>query len=310
VDMDKTVAALRDFWEQEKLQQKINTISEQLKKWNIIGIVFDITPLAPLVAKLLHVPAIAISNFAWDWTLETIIPKTENKEHRKVLQDCYERIRDSYSTSSHFIKLAYCAPNVKGFENVPSTELGAWLGVKATLTRDQVFERVSQLRKGEKHALLSFGGHAFTSVILERAMTWNIPSSWNVVIIANTNAPLPNNLIALHPDHLPVSYLDLMAAMDCVICKTGYGIVSEAINNSVPLLFTDRASFREHELLVQALMDNISCEQVCMKEEVLTGSASLFEKAEKVASNRNKKHDQKFDGGERAARVIMSLLQK
>jgi len=48
-------------------------------------------------------------------------------------------------------------------------------------------------------------------------------------------------------------YPDLVAAADAVITKPGYGIVSEAIANGTPVLYTPRGDFREQALLVAGL---------------------------------------------------------
>jgi UDP:flavonoid glycosyltransferase YjiC (YdhE family) len=317
INVNETVKTMNEFWGEQNLTKKISSLCNMLESKKVTGIVFDITPLAPLVAKQLGIPSIAITNFAWCWMLETIIPLVDGLEFKQELERVLEFMVKSYNLSTHFIKLPYCAANMKGFEKVPSTDLGAWLGVKATHTKEEVFATIPSLRKGEKHMLLSFGGHAFLSVILEKLVHWNIPKHWNVVIMVPekmthlVQGQLPTNLITIMEEDLgpeKVTYLDLMAAMDCVVCKTGYGIVSESINNAVPVLYTDRASFREHELLARALEENIACDKVCMKDEVLTGSSSLFEKADKVV-NIFKRHNQSFDGGAIASSMIFSLFR-
>ncbi len=311
INVRETVTTMASFWSENNLEIKVTKLASLLP--SISCIVFDITPLAPLVAKRLSVPSIAITNFAWCWMLETIIPTIADEQDKQTLIQVYHTMIKLYNMSSHLIKLPYCAPNMKGFEHVPSTDLQAWLGVKATLTPEQVFNSTPQLVQGKKHMLLSFGGHAFVSVILDRIAKWTVPVDWNVVIIVPSKMegimqgqPLPSNLTLIHEKELQVSYLDLLSVMDCVVGKTGYGLVSESINNRVPILYTDRASFREHLLLSQALVDNIACGEIGMKE-VLTGSVDLFDKANTLLIN-DKCNKQLFDGGVRASELIFSLI--
>jgi len=60
-----------------------------------------------------------------------------------------------------------------------------------------------------------------------------------------------------------ISYLDLICASDVVVCKTGFGIVSEIILNNIgAAIFTDRPGFVEHAYLAKALQENVSSTEV------------------------------------------------
>lgn len=48
-------------------------------------------------------------------------------------------------------------------------------------------------------------------------------------------------------------YEDLVAAVDVVVTKPGYGIISECIANGTALLYTSRGDFREYQVLVDAM---------------------------------------------------------
>jgi L-arabinokinase len=48
-------------------------------------------------------------------------------------------------------------------------------------------------------------------------------------------------------------YEDVVASVDAVMTKPGYGIVSEAIAAERPLLYTSRGVFREYDLFVREM---------------------------------------------------------
>ena len=48
-------------------------------------------------------------------------------------------------------------------------------------------------------------------------------------------------------------YEDLVRAVDVVVTKPGYGIISECIANDTALLYTSRGDFREYQVLVDAM---------------------------------------------------------
>lgn len=59
-----------------------------------------------------------------------------------------------------------------------------------------------------------------------------------------------------------VNYVDLLAAMDVALIKTGFGIVSECIRYRTSVLYVDRPGFEEHKALASALALQISSKEV------------------------------------------------
>ena len=54
-------------------------------------------------------------------------------------------------------------------------------------------------------------------------------------------------------DDLPLSYADVVGAVDGVITKPGYGIVSDCLAHGTPVIYTDRGFFPEYDILVQEM---------------------------------------------------------
>ena len=50
-----------------------------------------------------------------------------------------------------------------------------------------------------------------------------------------------------------VRYEDLVRAVDVVLSKPGYGIISECLANDTALLYTSRGDFIEYDVLVAAM---------------------------------------------------------
>ena len=50
-----------------------------------------------------------------------------------------------------------------------------------------------------------------------------------------------------------------MAAVDVVLSKPGYGIVSECIACNTPLLYTSRGAFREYDVFVREMPAYLKC---------------------------------------------------
>ena len=54
-------------------------------------------------------------------------------------------------------------------------------------------------------------------------------------------------------------YEDLVAAVDVVATKPGYGIISECIANETAILYTSRGHFVEYDVLVAAMPKYLRC---------------------------------------------------
>lgn len=54
-------------------------------------------------------------------------------------------------------------------------------------------------------------------------------------------------------------YEDLVRAVDVVVTKPGYGIISECLANDTALLYTSRGDFREYQVLVDAMPAFLRC---------------------------------------------------
>jgi L-arabinokinase len=48
-------------------------------------------------------------------------------------------------------------------------------------------------------------------------------------------------------------FADMIASMDAVVSKPGFGILSDCIANRKPLIYADRSDFREYAILVDAI---------------------------------------------------------
>ena len=59
-------------------------------------------------------------------------------------------------------------------------------------------------------------------------------------------------------DDLPLSYADVVGAVDGVITKPGYGIVSDCLAHGTPVIYVDRGFFAEYDILVQEMGKQLS----------------------------------------------------
>ena len=112
-----------------------------------------------------------------------------------------------------------------------------------------------RLAKQEKLVLVSMGGIA-SRLPIEcwpriDSVRWLVQQSWQIE----------------HPDaialeSLPMSFGDLLASSDALLCKPGYGSFAEAACSVTPVLYVSRADWPEAPALVEWLQQHGLCREI------------------------------------------------
>ena len=207
-------------------------------------IVGDIPPLAFEVADRLRVPGVAIGNFSWTWIYEG---------SRVFMRDAavlLPRLRQAYARTTLALELPFAG----GFDVFPRVRRIPLVARRPTRDRRSTRTHFG-LPLHRPVALLSFGGYGLGSLDVGRL---DCLDSWS---IATTDRSAPD--ATEHPHVIVISedamrgtgfrYEDLVAAVDVVVTKPGYGIIAECITSGTAMLYTSRGEFREYDLLVGQL---------------------------------------------------------
>jgi L-arabinokinase len=242
-DDEATVEEAADFY--ADFPARVERELEALAPRGVSLVVGDIAPIAFEVASRLGVPGVAIGNFTWDWIYE---------QHPGFLDrtgDLLETIRHAYTKATVALELPFAG----GFEVFPKVEPLPLVARRPTHDRATTRAHFGLPAEG-RVALLSFGGYGLPSLNLATVdcrNTWTIVTTDRVSRASST--PLPH--VRMIPEEAFLSsdfrYEDVVASVDAVMTKPGYGIVSEAIAAERPLLYTSRGVFREYDLFVREM---------------------------------------------------------
>ena len=208
-------------------------------------IVADIPPIAFEIGDRIGVPAIAISNFTWDWIYETHPGMTD------AAPWLLPAIRGAYAKATQALELPFSG----GFEVFPRRHSLPLVARRPTRSRAET-RTYFGLPAGRPVVLLSFGGYGLPDLNLHDV---DCLGRWTVVTtdrITPQGPPVPPGVAYVLESAFVGSgfrYEDLVAAADVVITKPGYGIVAECVASGTAMLYTSRGHFREYDVLVQAL---------------------------------------------------------
>jgi hypothetical protein len=273
-------------------------------------VVGDIPPLAFAAAHAAGLPAIAMGNFTWDWIYEGY------REWLAPGSDLIEKLGDAYALADTALRL----PMHGGFatmREVVDLPFIARRSMRASAdTRAQL-----GLPRDHRLALLSFGGYGLQRIDLGAAAGL---TGYTIVVTADVTAnrranevpsgaggsAIPSNVKLIDEQALyagGLRYEDLVAAVDVVVTKPGYGIIAECVANDTAIVYTSRGHFIEYDVLVRDMPRWLRCGFIS-NDDLLAGrwqkplDQTLAQSAppERIG----------VDGAERAAQIIVDQLQR
>ena len=201
----------------------------------------DIPPLAFAASAGAGVPSIALGNFSWDWIYRHL------GRRRPSLLEAAEHAAAAYGQAGLLLRLPF-AGDLSAFGRVEDIPL--------VCRRPAVPKADVRLRLGldlRPAVLLSFGGLGMPGLDpsslgrlaeYQFLLTGSIPGG-----LAPNVRRIPNEALAA----VGLEYVDLVGAVDVVVSKPGYGIVTDCIGSRTRLVYTDRGDFPEYDVLVAGM---------------------------------------------------------
>jgi len=265
-------------------------------------VVSDIPPVAFAAARRAGVPSIAIGNFTWDW----IYADYERTLGRSP--EVSTRCRTWQSLADEGWRL----PMHGGFE-----------GVSVLRDLPLVARRSKQSRAAVRHrlgwpadqpiVLTSFGGVGMSRLPLERAA-----ADGRLLVVGCADpasgpetGPLctrSGGVALLNERRLyaeGLRYEDIVAAVDVVLTKPGYGIIAECVANGTALLYTSRGRFAEYDVLVSHMPRWLRTRYI-EQEALFAGEWSTAVDA--LLAQPPPREQPRVDGADTAARWIAARL--
>lgn len=257
LDEHETIRAAAAFYAQ--LPGLVEAEVGHLRRHDARLVIVDAPPLGCAAAAAHAVPSVVLSNFTWDWIYEAYTAPLASAP------GLIATIQDAYRTA-----LAWRLPLHGGFETFSRVVDVPFVARRATIPRDEVRRRLG-LPADALLALSSFGGYGlqgFDPAHLDCADRWQV-----VLTGRGTGAPVPRGVCFIDENAVydaGMRYEDLVAAVDVVVTKPGYGIISECIANDTAILYTSRGTFAEYDVMVAQMPRFLRCEYIDL-ESLLAG---------------------------------------
>ncbi len=237
-DLASTLSQLINL--QARAEELLAEETQFLKAQSCDLVVADIPFMAFLAADRCGIPSLGIGNFTWDWIYSAYV------EHDPKWRKVMEWICQCYGHCDLLLQLPMhgdCSACPRRMD-VPLVARRA--GRRPLETRRLVGIHPQQPAYLIAFADLDLSGSALRALetIPEALFLFKHPLQYNL-----------SNGICL--DGLDLSYADAIAAVDAVITKPGYGIVSDCLAHGTPMIYTDRGVFPEYRILVDTMREHL-----------------------------------------------------
>jgi hypothetical protein len=247
LDAGATIRRAAAFYGQ--LSAHVERESALLRRHDAALVISDAPPLGCAAAAAAGVTAVVLSNFTWDWIYEAYA------EQLASAPGLIDVIREAYRHAGS----AWRLPLHGGFSTFEQIVDVPFIARHATYARDEVRRRL-RLPLDTPLALSSFGGYGVRDLDLTRLDCLDLCG----VVITGHRAPeaLPAGVWFVDERAMyeaGLRYEDLVAAVDVVVTKPGYGIIAECLANDTAMLYTSRGRFAEYDVMVAEMPHFLRC---------------------------------------------------
>jgi hypothetical protein len=225
LDANASIARAEAFM--ATFQQRVATEVQFLRDHDAVMTIADLPALGIAAGRAAGLPAIATGNFTWDWIYA----------HYQGGENVGAQLGAVYRNTT----LALRMPMWGGFETMPELRDIPFVARRSRREPDEVRKALG-IPVDQVVVLTSFGGYGLDG--LNEGALRELPG-YHVL--------LPGMIDEKAMYDRGYRYEDLVRAVDVVVTKPGYGIISECIANDTALLYTSRGDFREYQVLVDAM---------------------------------------------------------
>ena len=243
----------------ETLNARVEAEAALLERHEAALVVADAPPLACAAAHAAGIPSIVCGNFTWDWIY---------REYRNASPAAPALIALVQELYGH-AEAGWRLPMHGGFETFESVTDLPFVSrhSRADVTAPDI-RRALNLPHDSRLALVSFGGYGVHDLPLDRL---DCTASWGIVVTTRGKdiERLPSGIHAVSEDQMyerGLRYEDLVRAIDVVISKPGYGIISDCVANDAALMYTSRGRFAEYDVLVREMPGVLRCRFIEMAD--------------------------------------------
>ena len=235
IDIEKTWAAHERF--HETWDARLTGEIAAMQAASPALIIADTPYLALEAGSRAQIQTVALASFTWDLVLNEYCHAADSSQQQLI-----QHIRESYAKADMALRITP-APRIDAFRNI--SDIGP-IASPASPERDRLASALA-LAPNERTVLVGFGGIPLTSLPLDQMEQLR---HYRFLF----DGPVPPGYSRIHStETLPFSFKTLLASVDIIMTKPGYGTIVEAVALQQPVVYVRRYNFADEPPLVDYL---------------------------------------------------------
>ena len=234
VDLEGTLVGLRELY--ARREELVGQEARFLREVGAAGVVVDI-PAIPLEAvSAAGLPSVAVANFGWNWIYREFAGLDAG------WLEIVDAIEAGYAGADLLLRLPF-SESMEVFRTIEDVPVLAAPGRE----RRREIAEMTGARTDVPWTLLSFTSLSWDDRALDRVAALRDREFFTVLPLMWPRS----NIHAVDREIVP--FWDVVASVDSVLSKPGYGIVSDCAVNCKPLVYVERQDFGEFAVLEDAI---------------------------------------------------------
>ncbi|MCE0495545.1 hypothetical protein [Vibrio salinus] len=236
--------------------ERVSKLCEFFSESNIDLVIADIPFLAIEAASQSSIPSVAIASLSWDKVIQRCLDDSQQEVREFVDMICTSQAKTNLTL--------HPSPSMK-LDSFPEGQSIPPILLEGKPVAD-LREKMGITKADErKIVLVSLGGMKTDNLPID-ALSRDERFHWLI------NAEFMSESDHLHaiPRLKGIRYRDLVACVDAIVSKPGYGTAVEAVRYQLPFVFTCRGDFPDEPSIVEWLEAHSCCRQIS-KNEWLSG---------------------------------------
>lgn len=218
-------------------QERLRTEIDAMRAAAPTIVLADTPYLALAAGNAAAIPTVALASFTWDLVLSKYVAPSAI-DGPAILR----LIRQAYAHTDLALRITP-SPDIESFPRV--INIGP-IAEPAPSAREQLTDYL-ELAPGERTVLVGFGGIPLNSLPFDR-----LESLTKYRFLFDGAVP-PGSRRFVSTSSLPFAFKTLMASVDVIMTKPGYGTVVEAVALRTPMVYVRRYNFADEQSLVDYL---------------------------------------------------------
>lgn len=255
VDVDASLQALMQIHGQ--WQSKVDQLAGWMSRGGFDAVLSNVGYLPLAAAQTIGLPNVGMSSLRWDAILESLVSHAPDHGHGSNIRHILQDMQTAYEAAKHFVRLTPCMA-LPAASNLVSVGPVCDPGVRRETELKRMIQRQYPDTEDCHLILVGMGGMPFACSL----------EHWPAQMLGKDVFYLCEETFAnTHPHGVSVDatgmrYSDLIASVDLVLTKPGYGTFVEVAMAGTPVLYVERPHWAETAALTSWLETMVTCRSI------------------------------------------------